>query len=79
MHHQREEYPLALNDLQMAIALDPEDARALCALGVGYHNMEDWLRAYKALTRAVELDPKNRVARPGKTTIEEEFGLSGGS
>lgn len=46
---------------------------------MAYHKPEEWLQAYKALTRAAELDPKNRVARPGKTTIEEEFGLSGGS
>ncbi len=70
---------MALNSLRAAAALNPEDARTLCALGVAYHNLEDWLRAYKALTRPVELDPKNRVARLGKTKIEEEFGLSGGS
>ena len=32
--------------------------------------------ANRALARAVELDPKNRVARPGKSKIEPEFGLS---
>lgn len=46
---------------------------------MAYHKPEEWLQAYKALTRAAESDPKNRVARLGETKIECEFGLSGGS
>ncbi len=61
------------------VALDPEDAATWGGFGLAYHKPEEWLQVYKALTRAVELDPKNRVARLGKTKIEREFGLSGGS
>jgi len=61
------------------VALNPEDAATLCAPGVVCYNLEDWSLAHGAPTRAVGLDPKNQVARPGKTKIEREFGLSGGS
>ena len=74
--NRREEYALSLEPLRAAAALYPEDARTLCALGVAYHNLEDWCRAYKAITRAVELDPENRVARPGNSKFGQEFGLS---
>lgn len=76
MHNGPEEHALALPPQRTADALNPGDARTLCAPGFRCHGLEDGSQADRALNRAVELDPKNRVARPGKSRIEREIGLS---
>jgi len=56
-------YPQAVEILQRAVKLDPENADAHFALGHAYYDLKQYRNAIESLKVAVELDPKDVEAR----------------
>jgi polysaccharide biosynthesis/export protein len=56
-------YPQAIEILQRAVKLDPENADAHFALGHAYFDLKQYRDAIESLKMAVALDPKDLVAR----------------
>ncbi|CAN5183197.1 hypothetical protein BH09SUM1_BH09SUM1_13670 [soil metagenome] len=65
----------AIVHLRAAVKLDPLYAPAFAALGVAYYNDGDFAKSYRALNRAVELDPDDIIAKKGIAKIEQHFDL----
>jgi len=56
-------FPQAIQVLQQAVKLDPENADAHFALGHAYFDMKQYRNAIESLKVAVDLDPKDAEAR----------------
>src|SRR5215213_7937834 len=56
-------YPQAVNVLQRAVKLDPENGDAHFALGHAYFDLKQYRNAIESLKMAVALDPKDAEAR----------------
>src|SRR5215217_9030202 len=56
-------YPQAVEILQRAVKLDPENADAHFALGHAYFDLKQYRNAIESLKVAVDLDPKDTEAR----------------
>jgi polysaccharide export outer membrane protein len=56
-------FPQAVEILQRAVKLDPENADAHFALGHAYYDLKQYRNAIESLKVAVELDPKDAEAR----------------
>ena len=56
---QASRFEAAIDPLQHAVELSPDDARAHSLLGVAHWNLEHVTEAIEVLGRAVELDPEN--------------------
>jgi polysaccharide biosynthesis/export protein len=56
-------YPQAVEILQRAVKLDPENADAHYALGHAYFDLKQYRNAIESLKSAVELNPKDSEAR----------------
>ena len=56
-------YPQAVEILQRAVKLDPENADAHFALGHAYYDLKQYRNAIESLKTAVDLDPKDLEAR----------------
>ena len=71
-----ERYSEAVTFLHKAIDLDSASSRTFCALGIAYFNTGSWLEAYRALKKAADIEPGNKVAQLGIKKIEDHFELS---
>src|SRR5215213_2837004 len=58
-------FPQAVEILQRAVKLDPQNADAHFALGHAYFDLKQYRNAIESLKVAVELDPKDTEARDG--------------
>jgi tetratricopeptide (TPR) repeat protein len=63
-------YPLALEDLNEAIKLLPNSAKAYITRGVCLYEMKDFKKAEEDLTRTIELDSTNKGAYNYKAAIK---------
>jgi tetratricopeptide (TPR) repeat protein len=66
----------AVHYLSAAVKLDQKYAAAYTALGVAYYNSEEWLESYRALKKALNLDPSDKIAAKGIAKIEHIFELN---
>lgn len=60
----------AIPYLTKAVDLLPTYSAAYTALGVAYFNSGDWQKSYRALKKAVSLNPNDRVAIKGLIKLE---------
>jgi tetratricopeptide (TPR) repeat protein len=60
----------AVSHLSAAIDVDPNYAKAFTALGIAYFHCKEWGKSYRALKRAVSLDPNDRIALKGIKELE---------
>src|SRR5215218_1257257 len=58
-------FPQAVEILQRAVKLDPQNADAHFALGHAYFDLKQYRSAIESLKVAVDLDPKDTEARDG--------------
>jgi tetratricopeptide (TPR) repeat protein len=65
----------AISVLNEAIALDANYGPAFTALGVAHYNCEDWVKSYRALKRALEINPDDKVASRGVRKLEDALGI----
>lgn len=63
----------AVHYLTLAVNQNPNYSAAFTALGIAYFNCEDWPNAYRALKRAVAINPNDKVAFTGIIKIEDHL------
>jgi len=69
-------YPSAIEDLNDAIKLLPDNVKAYFTRGVCYYEINDFVKADEDLSKSIELDPKNALAYNYKAAIkyrEQDF------
>jgi tetratricopeptide (TPR) repeat protein len=62
---------LAVNTLQKALRLRPQDASLLADLGAAHAQLGNWPQAHQALTAALALDPQHQVALFNRALVNE--------
>jgi tetratricopeptide (TPR) repeat protein len=74
--NKREQFWEAIPYLNKSLDLEPNCPKTLCALGVAQFNLGNWTEAHRTLSRALTIDPENRIAKLGLRKIRDHFELS---
>jgi tetratricopeptide (TPR) repeat protein len=72
---QQRDYPKAIQTVQNAITLSPDDPKLFVALAILYNHSGALEYANAILDQALEIDPNLAVAREFKTSIEQELAM----
>lgn len=65
-------YGPALDDLQRALILNPDNYNAIYGLGVMLHEFEDYVRAGQAFSRVLDLHPNHEDATKALQSLTRE-------
>jgi len=69
----------AIQDLKMAIDLDPQDSRSLYNLSTYYYQIKEFQKAEKEVIKALRIEPENQEIKYLYALILKELGKLGES